>query len=681
MDDLQFEATVAEIRGFDLGDDSQLLAHLDTRMVEGLRGEEWLLRGVLLHRAGRYDDAVESLDQAVEKGHALSQAHYLKSCVLREHGSMGEALEALEEARMAAAEDGLLTSADLEHAQGLLFWRVGNKEDALYCVEQALDADEHHAERWLHRGQLFAELERPDEAAEALERALAEEQDLHQAMYERAAVEASRGDADSSAQWLGKASRLQPEHRRRAAEDPRFSGVREHEAMRELLASTPSTELQWLDELAPWMAAFRQDDRLERLGVEWLSKARSDRISVNLEVDYEDGPLGTMHTATTLDRSRELLETRVAVAQGPGSRTREGVLEPCILFVDAARPRDGLWLALSSSYPPFLWLRVAPNVDELAAVLAEFFPRPRRSRVDMSRHARGFVGYRSRFVVPSPVTGGLEPATLVELQRHLAINPFVESVCWGSAYAEDPWPDEIPDQPNVVHKIAEHQRMVARQERGHAWSLTWRTRHSRSYLTIEVHHHDIYVAQLRYRPSTHSEAVESMNTHFGCDYPADMPIDAVAALLGFQFDGARDLEAQLPTATDPEHLAGLLLVLSALRHEDLGVLELYRRYVDHPATVVRSTVGDIAVAHNHEVLLEEMSVREPDAELRTEIEALLDEGIPLIEEDPYASLDEDEELELSEGEVEELTDDDTVELDVADVEVDADGGARGGRSS
>jgi len=679
MDDLQFEATVAEIRGFDLGDDSQLLAHLDARMAEGLRGEEWLLRGVLLHRAGRYEDAVDSLDQAVDQGHAQSQAHYLKSCVLREHGSMGEALEALEEARMATADDGLLSSADLDHAQGLLFWRVGNREDALYWVEQALEADEHNAERWLHRGRLFAELGRHEDAAHALERALEEEPDLDRAMFERAALEAVRGEADATAQWLSKAIRLEPEHRRLAAEDPRFSALREHAAMGELLASTHPADLQWLDALTPWLAAFREDRRLERLGVEWLSKARSDRISVTLEVDYEDGPLGTMHTAATLERSRALLETRTAVAQGPGSRTREGVLEPSILFIDTARPQDGLWLALSSGYPPFLWLRVAPTIDDLTTVLAEFFPRPRRSRVDMSRQTRGFIGYRSRFVVPSPVTGGLEPATLVELQRHLAINPFVESVCWGSAYAEDPWPDEIPDQPGVVHKIAEHQRMVARQEPGHAWSLTWRTRHSRSYLSIEVHHHDIYVAQLRYRPSVHSEAVETMNTHFGCDYPVDMPVDAVAALLGFQFDGARDLEAQLPTASDPEQLAGLLLVLSALRHEDLGVLELYRRYVDHPATVVRSTVGDIAVAHNHEVLLEEMSVREPDVQLRTEIEALLDEGIPMIEDDPYAASDEDGEVELSEGEVEELTTDDTVELDVADVEVDA--GARGGPSS
>ena len=126
-----------------------------------------------------------------------------------------------------------------------------------------------------------------------------------------------------------------------------------------------------------------------------------------------------------------------------------------------------------------------------------------------------------------------------------------------------------------------------------------------------------------------------------------------------------------PPHPTPEQLAGLLLVLSALRHGDLGALELYRRYVDHPATVVRSTVGDIAVAHNHEVLLEEMSVREPDAELRTEIEALLDEGIEPVEHDPYAATDDEQE----DAQLEDLTFADTVEIDIDEPTADVRGGS------
>ncbi|MCH9680542.1 MAG: tetratricopeptide repeat protein, partial [Deltaproteobacteria bacterium] len=221
MYDPHFEATVAEIRGFDLGDDTDLLAHLEACPDEALTGQQWLLRGVLLHRAGRDDDALDCLEHAAEQGHDRSRALYLKSCVVRNAGRMGDALEALQEAREAAREDELVPVADLDHAQGLLYWRVGNLEDALSQVDRALEQDDGSAARWLHRGQLLAELARPDEARKAFDRALLEEQDLDLAMFERAALEASQADAECAAQWLTKAVRIEPAHSLAAAEDAR----------------------------------------------------------------------------------------------------------------------------------------------------------------------------------------------------------------------------------------------------------------------------------------------------------------------------------------------------------------------------------------------------------------------------------------------------------------------------
>jgi len=686
---------MAEIRGLDLGDDAELLVRLDARVPYGLSADEQLLRGVLLHRAGRPDDAVICFDQAAERGVGRSRALYLKSCVLREADRMGEALEALEEAQAAASEDGLLSAADLVHAGGLLDWCVGNHADALAALERALAFDDTSAARWLHRGQLLVELGRLDEGARAFDRAVLEEQDLDLAMVERAALEARRGRPDAAADWLTKAIRLEPGHRRHAAEDPRFAPVREHAAFAELMPRVRAPEqLAWLDDLAQWMSALRRDPELEPLGLEWLGETESERILRDLLAEHERGPLGTMHTDATLRRSRELLATRRAVARGPGSRTRERVEEPCLLFVDALRPQDGLLLALSASYPPFLWLRVEPRARGLRRALAESFLSARKPstaaaagsdasgarrplRVDMPHRARGFLGYRSRFFVPSPYTGGLEPATILELDRHFSMNPFVESAAWGSAYDDDPWPDEIPAQPGLTLKLAERQAQVAQQERGHVWSLTRRTRHSRSYLTIEVHHGDLFVAEVRYRPSPHVGVIEAMNTHFGCEYPTDLPVDAVAALLGFQFDGAADLGTELTRARDPEQLAGLLYVLSALRHDDPGALPIWRRHLEHPSIEVRSAVVDVAIAYNYEVLLEEMSAREPDPALRSEIEALLDEGIPVPEDDPWDDVGAEDTVELDEGDM--VEEGDTEELEEGDLVVEDEPGRRGAR--
>lgn len=637
MHDPHFEATVADIRGFDLGDGVSLLAELDALMEEGLTGAQWLLRAVLLHREERDEEALDALDEAIERGASPSRALYLKSCLLRDLERAGEALEALREAKEAAVDDGLMTIAELDHAQGLLFWRVGSHEDALAQIDHAIELDPGSAGRWLHRGQILAALGRADEAAAAFDRALLEEQDLDRAMYERAVVESGRGESEAAAAWLTKAVHLQPKHRARALEDIRFAGVREQEALVELLTARRPADLGWLDEISTWMPALRRDPELpEKVGLTWLGEAESETLRQGLLAEHERGPVGTMHTGATLEYSRELLKTRRPIARAPMGLTRERVEDPCVLFVDEARPQDGLWLALSASYPPFLWIRIEPRAHSVVRALQEFVPRPTLSRIDLPQNVRGFVGYRSRFVVPSPMTGELEPATVVELDRHFAINPFVESASWGSAFVDDPWPAEIPEQPDLTHKIAARQRLVAEQAPGHTWSITRRTRHSRSYLSIEVHHDEIFVIDIRYRPNAHPEVVDAMNEHFGCDYPRDLPIDVVAALLGFQFDRADDLQ-QVFDPNEPETLAGLLYVFSALRHRDPGVMSVYRSLLDHPDPVVRNTIGDIAEVYNYEALLEEMSLREPDPEIQAELEALLDEGIPAPHNDPYAA--------------------------------------------
>src|SRR5690606_29566893 len=101
--------------------------------------------------------------------------------------------------------------------------------------------------------------------------------------------------------------------------------------------------------------------------------------------------------------------------------------------------------------------------------------------------------------------------------------------------------------------------------------------------------------------------------------------------------GVGDLEPALRRATDPEEIAGLLLVLSALRHSELEAHATWRELADHPEVVVRATVANVALAYNFESLLEERSLLEPDPGLRAEIEAALDDGIEAPQWDPWTT--------------------------------------------
>lgn len=642
MDDPFFEATISSVRGFDLGDDRELLASLEQPEASPT-ADDLLLRAVLRIRIGRFDDALADLDRAALLGHAkaLSEVHYLRARLLSRTGRTAVSGEALDAAERATLEDHRIPEAEIAHARGLAEWEAGRPDDALVHVNHGLSLDDGSAARWRDKGSLLIELSRADEAGAALGRALALDPADDVAMVLHAFADAALGRADAVADWIDKALHLAPSRRESLAVEPRLSAVRVHPAVARLLEPPPPADPAWMDELAGWISALRyamqRPDQRKRHPVEWLDRAESRRIHDRFRDEHRQGPIGTMHSAATLDHAMSLLDKREIIGRGASLPTREGAEDRLLIALDPS-PYGELWVAPSDAYPPFLWLPAGRDASSLCRVLDELYPRPQLRRVDMTTEVRGFIGYRERIVVPNPKSGHLEAAGEVELDRYFTLNPFVESAGWGSAFTDDPWPDEIPDQPGVVLKIERRRRELAEQAHGAVWSMTRRLRHSRGYLSYERHHGDVFTAVVRYVPANHRRTILAVNGHFGTDYPLDMPVDAVAALLGFQFDGSNDLEGRLAQSKDAAEICGLLMVISALRHSDLDAQALYRKYAQHEEPDVRATICTIAVAYNFEALLELVSVSEPDPELRAEIEAVLDEGIAPPSPEPSESI-------------------------------------------
>jgi len=641
--DPYFDVAAAELRGFDLGNDAELTAALQRKRDSGedvLSAEDWMLLAILRYREGDAEDAIGCLERAARLGHAVSLAKYLQGQVLLAIGQIDEAAAAFDASAKARLHDAQLPEPEVIHAQGSIARAQHEPEEALVLYRRGLQLDARSSGRWRATAELLLELDRPEEARDALLRALEEDPEGNEPIYLLAVASACLGEYEATAHWLRTLLQREPTARGRALEDPRLADVDDPRVAGVLHITSPG-DLEWLDRFPPWLAELRASFGIERFGLRWVCEAESREFGQRLLDTYERGPIGTMHTPATLDASRGMLEHCHLIAVGPASATRDRILEPTLFFIDERNPRS-LLLAWSEAYPPFLWVDAGTTTATLLEALSDLFPRPKLKRLDMTRTARGFMGYRLRFGVPSPYSGEIEPANAAELDRHFAVNPFVESASWGSAFVDDPWPDEIPRQPGYVSKIAIRQREVNSQTEGAVWSISRRTRHSRSYLTIELHHRDIFIVEVRYRPAPHYAVIEDLNARFGCDYPLDMPLDAVAALLGFQFDSAEELVASLDSTAEPNTIAGLLTVLSALRHSDLGVVRYYRRYMDHPEPVVRTTLCNIFAAYNYESLLEEMSVIEPDEEIREQIEDLLDNGIPVPRYDPYNDYETDD---------------------------------------
>lgn len=659
MEDPLFETLVSDIRGFDLGDDDELHSALDERATadpSAMDGEDWLLRAVLRIRQEKWGPALEDLEQALHVGEGTSPVHYLRSRVLSRMANSALAGEALDAAERAAAGDGRLSDADLSHGRALLEWDAARPDDALVHLRHGLSMDSTRPLRWRAMAELLLELSRTDEACEALDRTLALAPADDGAMVLYAVAEASRGGVHAAARWVERALHVDPSLREALYEDPRLAAVRDDPELARRLRPPAAVDPSWLDDTVPWLTALRSGASFTAgmPSLDWLGEDEARRLHARIVADHEDGAPGTMHSSATLEHSQGLLARRTPIAWGPGTYTREGTLERSLVWVDREASEGGLWLALSTAYPPFLWIGAGRTATTLRAAIDEASPRASPRRAGLTRHTRGFLGYRERVAVPDPYSGELLSAGEDELDAYFAMNPFLESQGWGSALPEDPWPDHIPEQPGILLKIEAHRRQVAEQARGAVWSMTRRLRHSRGTLAIERHGDDMFVAAVRYRPAPHGAVVGRVNEAFGTEYPQDLPIDAVGALLGFSFDGPDDLEAALRASSDPGEKAGLLLVIAALRHSDLDLQGLLGEFIGHPDPLLRATVCNVAIAYNYEWMLEAMSATERDPELLAQIEEMLDEGIPVAEPDEYDDDDDEEALDLEEEDLEEL---------------------------
>lgn len=382
-----------------------------------------------------------------------------------------------------------------------------------------------------------------------------------------------------------------------------------------------STVPDWIAR-SPALRALAEDPALRDL--RFLPEDEARKGGEDLAQYYAGNwHLGVLWTPDLWSLCQEIAAGKLLLCEGPEARYRMGTTQRCCFYVDPQHPEE-LLLAPSPHVPSALFTPVPARADAVRDALAESFPQRRVPRLALPRVERAFMGYLRHLRVPSPYSGELEMAGPHELDRHWNFSPFLDAHCWGSAYADDPWPDDPVPQINAVIMG----RKVRAQREGGLCRFTHRSIFSRAQLTTELHVHGLYVWEVRYRPSPHSAPVISrLNERLGTCYPTDMPTDALGATLGFEYMPARLLEARLAEQTDPGAVAAYIDVLCAVRHSDLAVTELLRPYLRHQDERVRGALANAAVRYNWQFLLEDLALHEPEGPLRTFLEEVLQSGI------------------------------------------------------
>jgi len=144
-----------------------------------------------------------------------------------------------------------------------------------------------------------------------------------------------------------------------------------------------------------------------------------------------------------------------------------------------------------------------------------------------------------------------------------------------------------------------------------------------------MHRNGLYVWSVSYPPTPIARAtLARFNEREDYTFPTDLPVDAVAAMHGFDWLDASWVEAQLVAPTADLSAAELLSVALALAFDDLArATALLRRYEDDRDPAVRTALVNAALDYNWEWFLEGRACIEQDPELLAAVGAALATGI------------------------------------------------------
>jgi len=106
--------------------------------------------GITLGRSGKYDEAIECFDKAIQINPKYAEAWYNKGTALDFLGKHNKAIECFKKALSIDPD-----YADAWHNKGIALGKLGKYNEAIECFDKAIKINPDHAEAWYNRGIAF----------------------------------------------------------------------------------------------------------------------------------------------------------------------------------------------------------------------------------------------------------------------------------------------------------------------------------------------------------------------------------------------------------------------------------------------------------------------------------------------------------------------------------------------
>jgi tetratricopeptide (TPR) repeat protein len=136
--------------------------------IEGLDAQTWNNKGNAFNTQGKYDEAIQCFDKAIELDPKYADAWIGKAMNL---GNLGRYDEALQASERAIESNPNLASTWYEKGE-ILSERLGKYDEAIECFDKMIELNPNDAVAWMMKGENLDKLDKYDEAIQCWNKAI-----------------------------------------------------------------------------------------------------------------------------------------------------------------------------------------------------------------------------------------------------------------------------------------------------------------------------------------------------------------------------------------------------------------------------------------------------------------------------------------------------------------------------
>lgn len=165
----------------------------------------WEGKGLVLHNKGKYDEAIECYDRAIAINPNFAQVWYNKGLAFEEQSNYIKSIECYDKA----------ISIDLNYiyaweGKGIVFYIQGNYPLAIECYDKAIAINPNYASAWVNKGAAFLIQGKYDEAIECFDKAIVIDPNFAYAWCNKGLILGAQGKYDEAIKYYDRAILINP---------------------------------------------------------------------------------------------------------------------------------------------------------------------------------------------------------------------------------------------------------------------------------------------------------------------------------------------------------------------------------------------------------------------------------------------------------------------------------------